>query len=149
MRMRNAKCAHSLQNENRGLSNVETAEKPTAKPTRSSSRKKAIVNYKELNEGKQQFLTEGSTEVSAHVAQEAHRTDDMFYEIIDQDDDWTSRGYKEAIAIKMLKPDLNEDKGRCYIPPIYDTLFRTRSYRDTIRPSKYIFPRADSENIRR
>ena len=144
-----AKCSHSLLNETQGTNNVENAEKPAMKPTRSSSRKKAVVNYKELNEGKQQFITEGSTEVSAHVAHEAHRPDDMFYEIVDQDDDWTNRGYKEAIAIKMLKPDLNEDEGRSYIPPIYNNLFRTRSYRDTVRPSKFIFPRADSENIRR
>ena len=84
--------------------------------------------------------------VSAHVAHEAHRLDDMFYEIVDQDDDWTSRGYKEAIAIKNLKPDLNEDEGRCYIPHIYDNLFRTSNYKKSVRPSKYVSHRAVSEN---
>ena len=142
-----AQCAHSLLNENQETNS--TTEKPVVKPTRISSRKKAVVNYKELNEGKQRFLTEGSTVMSAHVAHEAHRPDELFYEIVDQDDDWTSRGYKEAIAIKMLKPDLNEDEGRCYIPHIYNTLFRTSRYKDTIRPSKYIFQRAEPEIIRR
>ena len=116
----------------------------TTKATRTSSRKKAVVNYKELNEGRHQFLTEGDTPVSAHVAHEAHRLDDMFYEIIDQDDDWLNRGYKEAIAIKMIKPNLNEDEGRCHIPPIYNQIFRTVKYQNSLRRPR--FKRAEFEN---
>ena len=74
--------------------------------------------------------------MSAHVAQEAHRLDDMFYEIVDQDDDWVNRGYKEAIAIKNYKSDLNEDEERCYIPHIYNQIFRTRKYKESIRRSE-------------
>ena len=66
------------------------------------------------------MLARGSTLVSACVTHEAHRPDDMFYKIINQDDDWTKWRYKEAIAIiKIVKLDLNEDEGRCYIPSIY------------------------------
>ena len=118
-------------------------EKQAPKATRTSSRKKNIVNYKELNEGNLQFLTEGDTVLSAHVAHEAHRLDDMFYEIVDQDDDWLNRGYKEAIAIRNLKPDLNEDAGRCYIPPIYNQVFRTSKYQNSLRRSR--FQRAENE----
>ena len=67
------------------------------------------MNYKKLNEGKQQFITESSTEVSSHVGHEAHHLDNIFYEIINLDDDWTSRGYKDAIAIKILKSDFTDD----------------------------------------
>ena len=133
---------HSLIDERNEPQAESTATKSTL-PTRTSSRKKAKIDYKELNEGKQKFVTEGSTVVSAHVAHEAHRLDDMFFEIIDQDDDWTSRGYKEAIAIRNLKPDLNEDEGRCYVPRIYDRLFRTSNYKNSCRASKYVTPPAD------
>ena len=68
-----------------------------------SNRKKAIIDYKELNEGKQKFIAVGTTEVSTHVAKEAHRLDDMFYKIVDQYYNWVNRGYKEAIAIKKLE----------------------------------------------
>ena len=132
--------AHSLLVEQKENENAPT----TTKATRTSSRKKAVVNYKELNEGRHQFLTEGATPVSAHVAHEAHRLDDMFYEIIDQDDDWLNRGYKEAIAIKNLKPNLNEDEGRCYIPPIYNQIFRTEKYQNSLRRPQ--FKRAEFEN---
>ena len=133
-----ANSAQSLKTEP-----TETNKIVVRKATRTSNRKKAIINYKELNEGKQNFVTEGATVVSAHVAHEAHNLEDMFYEIVDQDDDWLSRGYKEAIAIKNLKPDLNEDEGRCYIPHIYNQLFRTSKYKESVRPSKYANQRAE------
>ena len=54
------------------------------------------------------MLARGSTLVSACVTHEAHLPDDMFYKIINQDDDWTKQRYKEAIAIiKIMKLDLN------------------------------------------
>ena len=138
--------SHNVASKAQSLKPDETENKATStKTTRTSNRKKAVINYKELNEGKHQFLTEGSTVVSAHVANEAHRLEDMFFEIVDQDDDWLNRGYKEAIAIKNLKPDLNEDEGRCYIPPIYDQIFRTAKYKNSLRRSK--FGRADAELI--
>ena len=85
--------------------------------------------------------------MAKHVAHEAHRLDDMFFEIIDQDDDWTSRGYKEAIAIRNLKPDLNEDDGRCCVPRIYDRLFRTSNYKNSRRASKYVTPPANFSRV--
>ena len=68
--------------------------------------------------------------MSAHVTNEEHDRNELFYEIVDQDDDWVNRGYKEAIAIKNLKPNLNEDEGRVYIPHIYDQIFRTSEYKN-------------------
>ena len=124
---------------------TDTNKVTTKTATRTSNRKKAIINYKELNEGRQHFLTEGNTVVSAHVAHEAHKLDEMFYEIVDQDDDWVNRGYKEAIAIKNLKPDLNEDEGRCYVPHIYNQIFRTSKYKESLPRSK--FKRAEDDLI--
>ena len=51
-----------------------------------------------------------STVVSACVTHESHCLDNMFFKIIDQDDDWTNRGFKEATAIEMLKLDSNVDE---------------------------------------
>ena len=116
---------------------TETKEIQQIVPTRTSNINKARINYKELNEGKHRFTTEGTTVMSAHVTNEGHDRTDLFYEIIDQDDNWVNRGYKEAIAIKNLKPNLNEDEGRAYIPHIYDQIFRTSNYKNSIRVSKY------------
>ena len=71
-------------------------------PTRKSCRTKKGVNYKELNEGKNEPLSEGSTEFLAHVASQEHEKCDLGHAIICTEDNWFKRGVKEAIAIPKM-----------------------------------------------
>ena len=89
-------------------------------PTRKSSRTKKGVNYKELNEGKKEPLSEGSTEFLAHVASQEHEKCDLGHSIICTEDNWFKRGVKEAIAIRKIKPSLNLDDGRYHLSTLYD-----------------------------
>ena len=65
---------------------VDSREKEKKQPTRKSSRTKKGINYKELNEGKKEPLSEGSTELSAHVASQGHEKSDLGHKIIWTDD---------------------------------------------------------------
>ena len=40
--------------------------------------------------------------------------------ILDREDDWHYRGYKESIQIRALQPTLNRDQGRGKLPGCYD-----------------------------
>ena len=103
--------------EKGGSKNVQTKQ-----PTRTSSRikNKKGVNYKELNEGKNEPLTEGSTEFSAHVASDTHEKSDLGHRILCTEDNWFKRGVKEAIAIRKIRPTLNLDDGRYHLSAMYD-----------------------------
>ena len=94
--------------------------------TRRSKRTKKRIDYKAMNEGSEQQLTEGNTEFSAHVATDSHRKEDLQYKILFTDDNWFKRGVKEAIAIRKVKPTLNKDGGRYHLSAIYDDLIRSR-----------------------
>ena len=79
-----------------------------------------------MHEGTNQALTEGSTEFSAHVASDTHVKEDFQYSILYTEDNWFKRGIKEAIAIRKLKPNLNQDDGRYHLSVMYDQLIRSR-----------------------
>ena len=53
----------------------------------------------------------------------------MTYSVIEYEPDWEKRLFKEAIAIRTLKPSLNEDPGKRHIPYIYDNLFKSDAYK--------------------
>ena len=38
------------------------------------------------------------------------------------DENWYTRGIREAIVIKEIKPTLNIDEGRYHLSPIYDNI---------------------------
>ena len=101
------------------------APKTNKQPTRRSSRTKTRKDYKSINEGSQQQLTEGSTEFSAHIASDTHEKTDIEHTILMTDDNWFRRGIKEAIAIRKIKPTLNQDDGRYHLSPMYNRLIRT------------------------
>ena len=61
-----------------------------------------------MHEGSDQLLSEGSTEFSAHLATEIHKKTDIESTILCTDDNWFNRGVKEAIAIRKIKPTLNQ-----------------------------------------
>ena len=69
-------------------------------------------------------MTEGSTEFSAHLATEHHDKSELEGSILMTEENWFKRGVKEAIAIRKLKPSLNQDDGRYHLSPMYNILIR-------------------------
>ena len=99
--------------------------KPAVTTTRKSSRSNIKKrDYSALHSGKNQQLTEGSTEFSAHVATDVHSKDDLEYSILYTEDNWFKRGVKEAIAIRKIRPSLNLDDGRHHLSPMYNQLIK-------------------------
>ena len=100
--------------------------KTTTTGTRRSTRNKNRKDYKSIQEGSDQRLSEGNTEFSAHVASDIHnRKEDLVSTILCTDESWYRRGVKEAIAIRKLKPTLNKDDGRHHLSPIYNKLIQS------------------------
>ena len=73
-----------------------------------------------MHQGKDQFITEGNTEVSAHVSKEDHDKGDITIKVMQRESNQPKRGIKEALAIKEVETKLNEDGGIYKLPPIYD-----------------------------
>ena len=94
--------------------------------TRRSTRKRKTHDYKALDTGADQQLTEGNTEFSAHVATDIHRKEELEYKLIYTEDNWFKRGVKEAIAIRKIKPTLNLDGGRHNLSAIYDEIISSK-----------------------
>ena len=86
---------------------------------------KKRINYEKVQKGKNQQLTEGNTEFSAHVASDTHEEEDMEWTVLGTEENWFKRGVKEAIAIRKIKPTLNKDDGRYHLSPMYNKLIRT------------------------
>ena len=82
-------------------------------------------DFKAEHEGSNQLLTEGGTEFSAHVASDIHERSDLEFSVICKDEDWFCRGVKEAVAIKKIKPTLNQDEGRFQLSAMYDKYIRS------------------------
>ena len=82
-------------------------------------------DYKVENEGSNQLLTEGGTEFSKQVACDVHTKSDLEFAEVCKDENWFSRGVKEDVAIRKLKPTLNQDEGRYNVSPMYDRFIRT------------------------
>ena len=78
-----------------------------------------------------QFLTEGSSEVSKHIALHDHKEGDISMKAVGYSQNSKHRGIKEAIEIRRRKPILNiqlaqnpdaNTKKTVFLPPIYDLL---------------------------
>ena len=80
-----------------------------------------------------QQLTQGNTDFSAHVATDIHEKKDLKFSVLCTEENWFKRGVKEAIAIKKLKPSLNKDQGRYHLSAIYDDFIRTSVTMSTTR----------------
>ena len=78
-----------------------------------------------MDKGEDLPLTEGSTEFSKHVANNHHKKSDLQFTILCTDDNWFNRGVKEAIAIRKIRPTLNQDEGRHHLPKMYDKLINS------------------------
>ena len=66
-----------------------------------------------------------SSEVSQHIHRDYPRHK-VEVEVLDHEDRWIERGIKEAIYIRVHRPDLNRDTGRYLLPYIWDNLLRSR-----------------------
>ena len=66
-----------------------------------------------------------STEFSKHVASNHRDQSDLEFTILCTDDNWFNRGVKEAIAIRKIRPTLNQDEGRHHLPKMYDQLINS------------------------
>ena len=93
--------------------------------SRSSQEAKKKRNYKAMQEGSDQVLSEGNTEFSAHVASDTHNKDDLQYTVLCTEENWFRRGVKEAIYIRKIRPTLNVDEGRYQLTHMYDKLIRS------------------------
>ena len=60
--------------------------------TRRSTRNRTQIDYKAMQEGSNQILTEGNTEFSAHVASDVHEKKQLKYSVLCSDDNWYRRG---------------------------------------------------------
>ena len=86
---------------------------------------KKTRDYKADDKGSNQLLTEGGTEFSAHVASDIHEKTDLEFTVLCKDDNWFSRGVKEAVAIRKIKPSLYLDNCRYQLSQMYDRFIRT------------------------
>ncbi len=104
----------------------ETNKEPERRNCSRSTRKKTDHDYYAIHHNKDQQLTEGNTEFSAHVASDTHNIkEDLEYSILCTEENWFKRGVKEAIAIKKIRPTLNKDDGRYHLPAIYDNYIKS------------------------
>ena len=74
-----------------------------------------------MDSGSNQLLYIDDTVVSEHMALNEHQEGDIEIKFLGLEPHWYKRTTKETIAIKRIKPKLNEDEGR-YIFPIFDSL---------------------------
>ena len=103
---------------------IEIEERPGLRRSeRNKERKKR--DFKVEATGSNQLLTEGGTEFSAHVASDVHQKSDLEFTVLCKDDDWFQRGVKEAVAIRKIRPSLNQDDGRFNLSPMYDKFIQS------------------------
>ena len=92
---------HKTANQAASIRNVLRTDPQEPLGTRRSARQKAKKkqDFKALQEGSNQVLSEGNTEFSAHVASDAHEKEDLGYKVLCTEENWFQRGVKEAIYI--------------------------------------------------
>ncbi len=56
-----------------------------------------------------------------------HKLDNDNIKILDRESRWFQRGVREALQIRSRSPSLNRDRGRHHLPPIYNTLVKSRT----------------------
>ena len=106
---------------------------PAPKTLRRSARNKQKKDYKAIQEGSNQLLSEGSTDFSAHVASNTHEKSDLSFSVLCTEENWFKRGVKEAVAIRKIRPSLNKDLGRHHLSSIYDKFIRSSVTMKTTR----------------
>ena len=116
-----AKKNHSIRDNNNN-STREIERNATQSGVRRSTRNKVRQNYQDLHTGRKIMITEGSTEVSSHLALHDHEENDVEFTKIEIERNKKKREIKEALHINRQNPTLNKDDGRYILLNIYDTL---------------------------
>ena len=111
-----AKISHTIAQGN-------TIPEPEPTEARRSTRLKTKdkIDYKKMNQGGEQYTTEGETPVAYHVTKICPK-EEMTSQIRSTELNWNRRGIKEALAIQELDPTLNRDNGRYHLPSIYSII---------------------------
>ena len=94
--------------------------------TRKSARNTKKKDYKKMDSGSDIIMNEGNTEVSKHMAHLEHEEGDVTIKALTFDENWYTRGIREAIEIKRRKPTLNADEGRYHLCSIYDNVIEKK-----------------------
>ena len=63
--------------------------------------------------------------IDFYLASDVHQKEDLEVSVLCKDNNCFFQGVKEAIAIRKIKPSLNQDEGRFHLSPIYDKFIRT------------------------
>ena len=80
---------------------------------------------------KTSMLEQHQSALTDHTAQEDHVIDWEGVKLTAKDPDWTTRGIKEAIAIKKRGPNaINRDRGRHQLPDVYSGLLSAALHND-------------------
>ena len=68
------------------------------------------------------------SEVATHIHKDCpnHKISMNSVTVLDKDQDWHKRGIREAIYIRVNKPDLNRDQGRVLLSHTWDQLLQSR-----------------------
>ena len=66
-----------------------------------------------------------SSPVGHHMRTRGHCFSEENIKILDTESDWFRRGVREAVYINITQPQLNRDRGRHLLPPIYRTLLQS------------------------
>ena len=77
-----------------------------------------------------------SSPVGLHLKEKEHSFSTSQIKVLETENNWFRRGVKEAISIHTLDPDLNRDKGRYFLPPVYGSLIRQS--RDASRRQRHV-----------
>lgn len=117
--------SHKQSVENQSIKNEEKEIINNVQNTRRSKRNVKRKDYKKIHTGANIHLTEGSTEVSKHVALQDHEQEDLAIKALAYDENWYTRGIREAMEIKKRRPEMNIDEGRYHLSVIYDNILRS------------------------
>ena len=69
-----------------------------------------------------------SSPVGHHADEHHHPFSELDVSVLHQETDWFRRGVTEAIHITNIRPNLNRDRGRHNLPPIYREILDIKSH---------------------
>ena len=114
---KDSKISHSVKRFEKNKKNVGST---SARPTPQRRNQNNTTDYKELNNGKKIIINPGASEVAKHLQSQDHKTEDIQYSIVGNEENWRRRGIREAIEIRRRKPTLNADDGRFHLSAIWN-----------------------------
>ena len=141
---KDSKRSHSiiLEGNDEERNNNVNIEVNTRRSNRNINKK---IDYNKMNRG-EKILTEGTTIVSKHVAEEDHEEGDITIKAVSYETNWRARGVKEAIEIRKKKTNMNQDEGRHYLSAIYNKLINENNAMRVMETGSSVNPQQNLEN---